>query len=294
MNPRNIAMLVAALGVAGVTAYGVQGYLAQPAPAPVPADVAAPAAQKIPTVSVLIAAEEIPTGTFVRPELLAWQDWPEANVRDDYLVEGETTIEEMVGGVIRARMFPGQPVTKARLVNPGDRGFLAAVLDPGKRAVSVPINATSGVGGFVFPGDSVDVILSFTVNVSDEESGTSQSRYFGQTVLSDVRVLAIDQTVDNEEGAARVAKTATLEVTPKEAEKISVALEIGDLALSLNSLARVDASEPDGTQKADPTGYTSDVDVLGMYGDPTGLPQPLGLAEKLSVLRGSEASNVSF
>lgn len=294
MNPRNLIMLVAAVGVAGGTAYTVQGYLNSREPVVQPAALPA-AAPAIEMVTVLIAAQEIPTGTFVRPEQLDWQDWPEANIRADYLVRGEATKDDLIGSVARAHLFPGEPVTGARLVNPGDRGFLAAVLEPGKRAVSVPINATSGVGGFVFPGDNVDVILSFKITVSDSIAGTTEVRYFGQTVLSKVRVLAVDQKVDNEQASPKVAKTATLEVTPKQAEKISVALEIGDLGLSLHSLARDTADgEANPEPEAQDTGYTRDVDVLSMYGHPGGLPLPAGVAGRLTVMRGSEASNVRF
>lgn len=146
------------------------------------------------------------------------------------------TIKEFVGAVVRANVMPGEPITDGRIVRPGDRGFLAAVLQPGTRAISVPINATTGISGFVFPGDKVDLLLTHSI----KQPNSAAVRRATETVLSDIRVLAVDQRTDDIEGKPVVAKTATLEVTPKQAEVIAVASEMGRLSLSLRSLAKQD------------------------------------------------------
>ena len=131
------------------------------------------------------------------------------------------------------------PLTRS-LVKPGDRGFLAVVLRPGYRAISVAIDARSGVAGLVFPGDRVDVLMAIKVIQKGEGKDEKITRRASETVLTNVRILAVDQRVDDQTGVAKVAKTATLEVTPKQAEIIMVAGQMGKLSLSLRSLARDD------------------------------------------------------
>jgi pilus assembly protein CpaB len=184
-----------------------------------------------PAVEVLIAAETLPTGTFLKADYIKWVPFPEEAVSDAYFVR-ETFEEGMLdGAVARASLAAGEPITQAKVVRPGERGFLAAVLKPGTRAVSVPINATTGISGFVFPGDAVDLLLTATIKQGQRE------RRVTETVLSDLRVLAVDQRTNDQEGEPALAKTATLEVLPKQAEVIAVAMEIGRLSLALRSLA---------------------------------------------------------
>ncbi len=162
----------------------------------------------------------------------------------------------------------------------------------------MPVDGATGVGGFVLPGDEVDVIL--TIQREQAGDGGSEKRFFAETLLTQVRVLAIDQTVDNTTGQAKVGKTATLEVTPKQAEKLALGLDLGDLGLSLRSLqrtevdpARLDALAEDkatatpGTTAAGKS-YTRDTDVMSMIGDPWGLEPPSSVRRKVTVLRGSE------
>jgi pilus assembly protein CpaB len=137
-------------------------------------------------------------------------------------------LKDLVGSVVRRAIAAGEPVSIGRLVKPGNRGFLAAVLRPGYRAVSLRINATSSISGLVFPGDRVDVILTHTVN----------ARRVSETVLTNVRVLAIDQQTNDQAQAPKVGKHATFEVTPKQAEMFSVLSDMGKLSLSLRSLAK--------------------------------------------------------
>lgn len=317
MNPRPIILLALALSAAGLTAYFANTWMASQRAA---MEEQAPAAQapSIETVDVLVAKADMPTGSFIRADNLEWRAWPKDGVVEDYLVRGEATEAELAGAVARTKLFAGEPITRTRVVHKGDQGFLAAVLDPSRRAVSIPIDAVTGIAGFIFPGDMVDVLLTFSRTVKDEGADESSTRYFSETLLGGVRVLAIDQSVDSgEKGATQVASTATLEVTPKQAEKIAIGMEIGSLSLSLHSLA---VAEPEvevdvlirkasftpaeaargagPAEPADPESYTGEIDVLHMIGKPYGLPHPGrsgsggGGGSGVNVLRGSEAQQV--
>lgn len=239
MNLRNGLILLVALVVAVATALWARDYIAQAIDAATPIVVAAPA--KRPVVSVLVAAAALPTGHFVQAEDLRWQSWPDASVSPSYVLEGAGRIEDFAGAVVRSPIGDGEPVTEGRLVRPGERGFLAAVLDPGMRAAAVKIDATSGVAGFVFPGDRVDVVLTHSLGIKGLDPAKKDrevKRMASETVLHDVRVLAIDQAINAEDGQPSVAKTTTLEVTPKQAEMLTLIASMGRLSLSLRSLAR--------------------------------------------------------
>jgi len=320
MNLRTILLLGAAAGAAGLTAMFAQGWLSSQRAA-LETELASAPQEETPAVLILVADEDLATGTFVQPSHLTWQAWPEDGVSREYVVMGQGSEKDFEGAVVRYPMIQGQPITSARLVHPGERGFLAAVQEPGKRAVSVPIDATTGIAGFVFPGDLVDVMLTIRMTVTEEEeeqapvpmagmmpfmgasAPTGETRYFSETLLEEVRVLAIDQAIENEDGTVRVAKTATLEVTPKQAERIAIALEMGTLSLSLRSLAR-DDEDADGTDKSKAAAklakkkparsYTLDADVLYMVGDPRGLPNFGNSSRRINVLRGSEAGSTKY
>lgn len=297
MNLRTILLLVFALGAAGATAFVANAWMSNQSERPV----AAAPAKETPKTFVLVAKDELPTGTFIKPGAVTWQQWPDDGVREGYVLQGQGSEGDFEGAVVRTRLFAGEPITSERVVHPGERGFLAAVLEPGKRAVSVPVDAARGVAGLVFPGDRVDVVLSINakVKVTDGDKKDSETRYFSETLLHGVRVLGIDQSIDTVEGPARVAKTATLEVTVKQAEAVAIALEIGTLSLSLHSLVRQDGDQADAAQQhvgatGDAREYTHEMDVLSMIGDRMGLPVPQSMSSELTVLRGSEASSVRF
>jgi pilus assembly protein CpaB len=238
MNARTIILAFVALSLAGLTALFARHWLdaqrvvvAAPAPAPAPT----------PATEVLVAREALPAGSFVKPEQLRWQAWPEAGVNQAYVVKGKGDMNVFVGGVVRQLIAAGEPVTSARVVTPGDRGFLAAVLQPGMRAVSVSVNAETGISGLVFPGDRVDLIVaqSFRGNSGEQK----QTRRASETVLENVRVLAIDQNTKDGNEKPAVGKTVTFEVTPKQAEAVAVAAELGKLSLSLRSLATAEEGD---------------------------------------------------
>jgi pilus assembly protein CpaB len=234
MNIRSILFLALALVVAGGTAFFARSWLLGNRTV-VTAPVEAPAPQ--PAVQVLVAAQNLVAGQFVQARDLKWQRWPEEGLNEEYARKDVRPMEDFVGAVVRSAVVSGQPITDSRVVHPGDRGFLAAVLTPGLRAVSVPVNATTGISGFVFPGDLVDVLLTAKF-ASEDEEGKRNTRYFSETLLTAVRVLAIDQKIENEKGDVKPVKTVTLEVNAKHAEHIAIGLELGSLTLSLHSLAK--------------------------------------------------------
>jgi pilus assembly protein CpaB len=287
---RSILLIVVALITAGSTAMLARSWLHHRSDAPSSEVHRAP---EEPVTRVLVAGKDLATGTLLKPGDVVWQTWPKEGVHEAFLIEGKDSEKDLEGAVVRSRMFKGEPVQKARVVQPGDQGFLAATLAPGKRAVSVPVEGVTGVAGFVFPGDLVDVILSVKQTVTVEDEG-SAARVFSETLLSGIRVLAIDQVTDQAPGQAKVAKTVTLEVTAKQAEKITAGLELGSLSLSLRGIAQEAALGQSDTDAGKARSYTRDTDVLFMIGDPLGLPQPPGARQKINVLHGSKVEELRF
>ncbi|WP_448500796.1 Flp pilus assembly protein CpaB [Sphingomonas sp.] len=237
MDGRKIILLVGALIVAAITAFMARTLMTG-ASAPV-AD-----AQRLPNQvpmsgkKVLVATKALPIGTILGPDSMKFQPWPEELVENAYHVEGTVDPRALQGTVVRYNIPAGQPITQGALVKPGDRGFLAAALAPGMRAVTVPVSAQSAVAGFVFPGDRVDLILTQSV----EGGGDGPPLKVSETVLRNLRVLATDQRADkqtDDQGKTVVStfSTVTLEVTPRMAEQISVSQEVGTISLSLRSIA---------------------------------------------------------
>lgn len=226
MNVRSLILVIAALLIAVVTAFMARSLMSAGTKTQPAAVTKQSTEQKI-----LVAARPLPAGRILQADDLKWQPWPEDAVNDAYVPEGSSSISDMTGKVVRNAFLAGQPLTKNAVVGPNDRGFLAAVLQPGMRAITVSVSATSSVAGFIFPGDRVDLVVSHEVERGDTRLKVSE------TVIRNVRVLAIDQAIANETGQAKVGSTATLEVTPKQVEKINVMEQLGGLSLSLRPLA---------------------------------------------------------
>ena len=240
---RKLILIVFALLITGSTVWFVRNWAGQQAPVAETAQVEAQPVQQ--NVRILVAATNLPAGTLVQEQHLKWQAWPEDDdVEDLYVVEDVRPLEDFIGTVVRNGVAAGEPITDARMVKPGQSGFLAAVLNPGTRAVSIPVDMTSGIAGFVFPGDRVDVILTHAlVQESEVEGEISAPRRASETILTDVRVVAMDQSTNDQNQEASVSRVATLEVSPKGAEIVAVAKELGGLSLSLRALARVEDKE---------------------------------------------------
>jgi pilus assembly protein CpaB len=224
-----LGALIVAIGTAMVARNLFTGAAAPQATAAVPAEPEGP--------KVLVAKRALPVGTIITADAVGYQLWPQEMVQDAYFLDGEADMGKLLGTVVRHSITAGEPVTQGSLVAPGDRGFLAAALGPGMRAVTVPVSAKTGVAGFVFPGDHVDMMLTQAVSGDDgPELKTTE------TILRNLRVLATDQSTETEttpEGKTVVHefRTVTLEVTPRIAEKIQVAETIGTLSLALRSIA---------------------------------------------------------
>ncbi|HYU11416.1 MAG TPA: Flp pilus assembly protein CpaB [Stellaceae bacterium] len=240
MRIRTVLMLFVAIVLAGGTAVLARAWLAAQRAAEIAE--ASPLALPTPAKSVLVARAGIQRGQILKPDDLIWQIWPEGVLDKSYVLLGARTPESFAGAVARNPVSAGEPITDAKIVAPGNRGFLAAVLRPGMRAISVPVTVTSGISGFIFPGDQVDLMITHPV----PSKGGGYEHKAAETVLHDVRVIAIDQRLETKAGEALLAHTATLEVTPKQTEIIALAGEIGKLSLSLRSLvpAPADAQAP--------------------------------------------------
>src|SRR5687768_10181216 len=233
MNVKKIALLFGALVIAVVTAVMAKNMFTGAGADQAQAAPAVPLGPK-----VLVARKALPVGTIIDAESLAYQPWPKELVQSAYYTEGspDSDVSKLLGTVVRYPVTAGQPLTHGALVGPQDRGFLAAALGPGMRAVTVPVNASSGVAGFVFPGDRVDIVLTQEVT-----GGEGPPLKVSETVVRNVRVLATDQRIDSkgEDGKTEVRtfSNVTLEATPRIAEKIAVAQSVGQLSLSLRSIA---------------------------------------------------------
>lgn len=236
-----------------------------------------------PVRQILVAKVALTTGSFVRPESLRWQNWPDGALSPGYAVEGEKKLEDFVGSIVRTTITAGEPITDAKVVTPGNSGFLAAVLTPGMRAVSVPVTATSGISGFVFPGDRVDLILT---HVLPQEGASPTERRASETVLRNIRVLAIDQKVESKPSEPVIARTTTLEVSPRQSEIVAIVQEMGRLSLSLRSLAH-DEAEPGASQQRT---FTLDNDVSRLL-PPLQSPQT---KREITVLRGGKVGEVAL
>ena len=205
------------------------------------------------------------------------------DIPENYIVRGGESKDAVMGAVVRRGLSAGQPITDGSVVKPGDRGFLAAVLSPGMRAVSVPINATSGNSGLIFPGDRVDLILTQTLD-------GDTTRRVSETVLPNIRIIAMGVSTGDDPKKGKnheKARTATLEVSPRQAESVALVTELGKLSLSLRSLAK-DEEEEETVASAE-TDYapTWDRDVSSV------LRSGHGPTNRLLVLRGSNAETVN-
>jgi pilus assembly protein CpaB len=224
-------VLGVALAAGGAAAFLVGGEEEKPA-APAPAPVV-----QFPTVDVLIAKSDIGMGTAVSADSFQWQAWPAATTGSNYIVKKDrpAAMEELSGAITRAPFTAGEPIRDAKLIKAnGAAGYMAAILPSGMRAVSTEISPETGAGGFILPNDRVDVILTKRPRESESKGGESSS---SETILRNVRVLAIDQTVEEKDGQrVVVGKTATLELSPRQAESLALARQLGTLSLALRSL----------------------------------------------------------
>ncbi len=297
INTRSIILISAAIVIAGITAFLARSLVSTPeiAQTTIVQQVAS-------DVQVLVSSRDIQTGNFLKREDLAWQSWPGDNVNENYTVKASDEdagrqMEEFMGSVAKGPIAAGEPVVNGRVVKPGSRGFMAAVLQPGYRAVSINISARTGLSGFIFPGDSVDILLTHEVQeleVSNREPTMIQAT---ETVLEDIRVLAIDTQMSNDTNTPNIGKIATFEVLPKQAEKIALMSRMGDLSLALRSLATETEEGSEGVVKTLVTNgrqVTYADEVSRVVAEQNGTGPGVNKKRPVKVVRASETEDLVF
>lgn len=239
MKPARILVLIIALAAGGFAAMlaGRSDPPAQLAQAPVAA---------METVDVLVAGSDIALGQSLTGSELRWQTWPADAAGTNFIRRSDNpdAVNKLSGAIARSQFFAGEPIREARLIHAKGSGYMAAILPSGMRAISTDVTPETGAAGFVLPNDRVDVILSRRDREAEKSSGVEV--HVSETILSNVRVLAIDQTIEEKNGQrVVVGKTATLELTQRQAEILVMSRTMGQLSLALRSL--LDA----GDRKAD-------------------------------------------
>ena len=274
MKPARIVVLciaaVSALGLALVVRAMGQGEPAAPA--------AAAPVEARPMAKILVAARDLEPGKRLTDGDLSWKDWPVDQLNPAFISDGSVPLpaaadktagavqrvgeaagrlvgtgvkSDYVGSVVREPILAGEPIVARKIVRAGDSGYLAAYLEPGMRAMAIAVTVESAAGGFILPGDRVDVVLTAQKETPSGavEGGGSGSKYSSATVMQNVKVLAIDQSTRvGDDAQAVVGATATLEVRPQDAVLLAQAKSEGELSLSLRSYA--DTAGPSGATRA--------------------------------------------
>ena len=237
MKPARIIVLVIALAAGGVAAMLAGG--SDPKP-PQPIQIV-----KVEMVDVLVAKTDINVGQTLAPAELQWQTWPVNAAAPTFIRKSAMpdAVEKLTGAIARYAFVTGEPINEAKLIKVQGSGFMAAILPTGKRAISTEISAETGAGGFILPNDRVDVILT------RREKDDKGDHFVSETILTNIRVLAIDQMIAEKNGQKVViGKTATLELTPGQAETLALSRQQGTMSLALRSLAdakRKDSEDPE-------------------------------------------------
>jgi len=276
---------VALAGVLLLTALGLVlvGYQAmRPAKVTI---AAAPATPPSLTIDVLVAARSLPAGTLMKEEDFTPRAVPSSELPQGALTNTPDTRASLRGALLRHYLDSGKFLMAGDVLRPRDRGFLAAVLAPGARAISLGVDAVTGAGGLIWPGDRVDVIL--TQDLSDKDAPLAR-RIVGETVLNDVRVVAVDQSIaqgavaSGENTTGHLAHTVTLEVTPEQAERAAVATRLGRVSLTIRAADAV-------AERTDPRAsvYAGDVSPALTGGDKPDAP-------RMRVIEGNTAREVTF
>src|ERR1700720_3382843 len=241
MKAARIVVLAVALGAGGIAAYLASGSKEPPPAAPAPV-------VQIDTVDILVAKGDINMGQVVAANDIQWQVWP-ASAASSYFVRRKDrpdAIEQLTGSITRSPLLAGEPIREAKLIKANGSRFMAALLPSGMRALSTEISPETGAGGFILPNDRVDVLLTRRDREAEKASGIEA--HTSETILTNIRVLAIDQAIEEKNGQrVVVGKTATLELSPRQAETLAVSRQRGTLSLALRSLidANAHAAAPD-------------------------------------------------
>jgi pilus assembly protein CpaB len=257
MYTARIVVLIIALAAGGLAAYLVSGTDSKPAPTE-------PVAQ-LPTVDVLVAKSDIGLGQTVKPEDLQWQTWPQATASSSFIRRNERpdATTQLAGSIARAPFIAGEPIREVKLVKADGSGFMAAILPSGMRAVSSEISAVSGAGGFILPNDRVDVLL--TRREKNPLHPELPEVVVSNIILSNIRVLAIDQAPKEKDGQNTVlGRTATLELKPEQTALLAAARQAGTLSLALRSITDANAVEINPNELTEKRGASINVVRYGV------------------------------
>jgi pilus assembly protein CpaB len=239
MKAARLVVLGVALAAGGVAAMLASGHHdAPPPPAAPPPPLA--------TVDVLVAKGDLERGHVIADGEVDWQTWPAASANPNFIKKTDRpdAVHQFSGAVVRIPVASGEPIRDPAVVFAKGSGFLAAILPKGKRAVAMEVSAENAAGGFILPDDHVDVVL--TRHDKTQQAGGSADRVVSETILRNIRVLAIDQAVEEKAGQkVVVGKTATLELVPDQAETLQLARQQGTLTLALRSLVDSQANSAD-------------------------------------------------
>lgn len=200
------------------------------------------------TVDILVAKSDIGMGQVLANQDIGWQTWPMGAASPGFIRKSDkpNAVEEFAGAIVRTPFLSGEPIREAKLIRGKGAGFMAAILPSGMRAVSTEISPETGAGGFILPNDHVDVILTRRDKAAEKSAGVDV--HITETILSNVRVLAIDQAVEEKNGQkVVVGKTATLELSPRQVETLALSRQLGTLSLALRSLVDSKTTRPDTT-----------------------------------------------
>jgi pilus assembly protein CpaB len=236
MNRARIVVLTIAIGAGGVAAYLASGSDSRPPPAE-------PVAQ-LQTVDVLVAKSDIGLGQRVTPNDMLWQTWPAAAASNSFIRRSDRpdATKEITGSIARSPFIAGEPIREPKLIKADGSGFMAAILPQGMRAISTEISAETGAGGFILPNDRVDVVL--TRREKNPDPKATGDLVIPKIILSNIRVLAIDQAPKEKDGQNSViGKTVTLELKPEQVMLLAAARQAGTLSLALRSIADVNQTE---------------------------------------------------
>ncbi len=188
--------------------------------------------KQIQTAEILVAKTNLPAGRRIKRENVEWRIWPKKGVVRTHFVKGDKNLEDVLGMIVRQGMYAGEPLIKDRLVEQGDRGYMAALLEPGMRAVSINVGPTTAVSGFIKPGDRVDIMLT----ISGKALGSASKRQVTETILRNILVIAVATVTNDQETKPSLGKTITFQVTPKQAQIFTVGQTIGRMSLVLRSI----------------------------------------------------------
>lgn len=289
MGIRAILIGLIVLAASGLSIIAMQLLVPQQRVRAPAADIAAVERPQPIAVRLLAVTRPIAPGSLLRAEDLAALDATALDGLADRLRDTPEIRAELAGALVRRYLEPGQPIGGSDVLRPRERGFLAAVLRPNMRAITIGVDAVTGTAGLIWPGDRVDVLLTQTLG---EQVASFSRRVVGETVLSDVRVIAVDQQLAqgasgaNTSPAGKVARTVTLEATPQESERLAVAAQLGRLSLTIRAMAAL----PDEEAPRRPSVFGSDVSPALSQVDSA--DRPVGV--RMRIIQGDERQEVTF